>query len=414
MVDRMKKPVIEIVIVGNEILSNPARDTNSRFLIDTLEKAGYPVSFISMVGDTVGHISDHFRDAAARADVILATGGLGPTSDDVTVEGVARAFDVELVFDEGVFRRIEELFRRRNRHMSESNRKQAKIPAGAFPLDNEIGTAPGICLEKNGTTLYLMPGVPVEMKKMFTETVLPRISGRFMPSDIEVATLNVTGVSESELYDLIRIIPGSEDAVYYYPGPEGIELKIVTTSESPVHSGAIRDLIIGKLGDRVFSTAGEPLEDIVGRMLAEQGLTIAVAESCTGGLIAHRLTNTPGSSRYMLCGVIAYSDESKQRILGVDGALISAHGAVSAEVAGAMAEGIRALSGADIGISTTGIAGPAGGSSEKPVGLMYGGLAVGGNTVTKKLQFLEDRYINKCRMSQAMLDIVRMYLKNHQ
>ena len=408
----MRKTVVEIVVVGDEILASPARDTNSAFLADALGAAGYPVSFISSVGDRIESIAGVFLTAAGRADVILATGGLGPTPDDVTVGAAAKAANVELEFDGEVFRRIEALFRRRNRPMSGSNRKQAMIPAGAVPLVNEIGTAPGICLELNGAVLYLMPGVPAEMQKLFSDTVLPEIKERFAPSDFSIATLNVTGVSESGLYDSIRDIPGVDEAVSFYPGPEGIELRIVTADGGPKKAREICENIAGRLGDRVFSSAGETLEAVVGGMLMERGLTVSVAESCTGGLIAHRLTNVPGSSRYLLAGVVAYSNESKQRLLGVDGDLIGEHGAVSAEVAAAMARGIRERTGADIGISTTGIAGPGGGSIEKPVGLMYGGIATGEEVETKKLQFMEDRIINKCRMSQAMIDILRKYVND--
>ncbi len=406
-----KKPVIELIIIGNEILSDPSRDSNSRYLINTLYEAGFTVDHISIVGDIIKDIAEVLRVSSQRADIILVTGGLGPTSDDVTVEAAAQASGLNLVFDEKVFKWIETLFKRRNRHMSGSNRKQAMIPEGACILKNEIGTAPGILIEVKGAEIFLMPGVPVEMKKLFAREVLPRIKESFQPSPINVETLNVTGISESALYDRIKSIPGAKEAVNFYPGAGGIELKIVTYKDSPVDAASICQNIQDILGELVFSSNGESLETVVGKMLIDKGLTIAVAESCTGGLIAHKLTNIPGSSSYMLCGVVAYSNDSKHRILGVDRELIRVHGAVSAEVAAAMSDGVRKISGADIGISTTGIAGPGGGSKEKPVGLMYGSISFNSVTETKKLQFFEDRFINKSRMSQAMLDTVRNFLK---
>ncbi len=408
---KKKKPVIELLIIGSEIVSDPSRDSNSHYLTDKLLEEGYPAHFISFVGDVMADIAGSFELAADRADVVLATGGLGPTPDDMTAEAAAKAFGLPLVLDEKVLKQIEEVFRRRNRKMSESNRKQAMIPEGSIPLKNKHGTAPGIYIDFHDTDVYLLPGVPIEMKNIYTDTVLPRITDRYQASAIDVATMNVTGISESALYDTIGSFPGAKDAVRYYPGPEGIVLKIVTTVDSSADAAVLQKKICDTLGDIVFSTKGENLELVVGNLLAEKGLTIAVAESCTGGLIARRLTKIPGSSRYLLFGIVAYSNESKHTILGVDRKLIEVHGAVSADVAAAMSEGVRKISGADIGISTTGIAGPGGGSEKKPVGLMYTGISTDDGTETKKLQFVEDRLINMRRMSQSVLDIVRYHLK---
>jgi len=408
---KKKKPVIEVLIAGDEILSNPARDKNAQYLIEALLGAGFAVNFISYFGDVIPDIVSAFRISVDRADIVLVTGGLGPTSDDVTVEAFAGAFGLNLLLDEDALGWIEEIFRRRNRFMSDSNRKQAMIPEGSTPLRNEKGTAPGIFIEVKETDIYLMPGVPKEMNTMFNGFVLPRIVNSYETSPINVETVRITGISESELYDRINGIPGAENTVKYYPGYEGVTLKIITDKNSPVDATTLKERIHDVLGDLVYSTKNESLEQVVGRMLTEKGLTIAVAESCTGGLIAHRLTNIPGSSKYLLCSVVAYSNESKHRILGVDKGLIKNYGAVSVEVARAMSEGVRRISGADIGISTTGIAGPGGGSKKKPVGLMFNGISSKNGTEIKKLQFVEDRLINKSRMSQAVLDIVRGYLK---
>jgi len=411
-------PVIEIVIVGDEILSGRTRDTNAVFMIDTLGDEGYSVSHVSIVGDNYADIADVFGSAVRRSDIVLVTGGLGPTSDDRTVEALARTFGMELVENVEVLDHIQALFARRGWYMSESNRKQALVPRGAGALDNPNGTAPGIRAVLPGGTVgsnavfYLMPGVPREMRAMFADTVLPGIKKVFAPRGCETVSVHVTGIGESTLYDRIKDIPGAEGAFAFYPYYTGIEVKIRTEADADVPASVLRDKIIGRLGDNVFST-GATFEETLAGMLIERGLTIAVAESCTGGLVSDRLTDVPGSSAYMLLGVVAYANEAKISVLGVDGILVARHGAVSAEVAGAMAEGIKHISGADIGISTTGIAGPSGATPEKPLGLMYAGLCSPRGTVTKKLQFGVERIINKKRMSQAVLDFVRrMILKN--
>ena len=404
-------PVIEILVVGNEILSGRTKDRNAVYIVESLMKEDFPVSYISIVGDTVSDLTGAFQTAAKRADIVLTSGGLGPTSDDITVQALAGAFGCELSLDEEVLNSIKDLFRRRNRFMSESNEKQAYIPSGAVPLENTLGTAPGVLLERNGCSIYLMPGVPRELQTMFDLIVLPQITDSYEPLQMETASVKVSGISESELYDRIQHLPGAAKAFSYYPGFDGIEIKIRTGEDVPVNAASLRDEIVNILGNLVYSSQGESFEQVIGRMLIESGTTIGVAESCTGGLIANRLTNFPGSSAYMLAGVVAYSNESKHKILEVDTSLIESHGAVSAEVADAMARGIRKITGAHIGLSTTGIAGPGGGSPEKPVGLMYTGISSDHGNLTKKLQFAENRLINKGRMSQAVLDLLRLHLK---
>lgn len=404
-------PVIEILVVGNEILSGRTQDRNAVYIVESLMKKGFPVRYISIVGDTVSDLTRAFNTAVQRADIVLVSGGLGPTSDDVTIQALAEAFGCQLILDQEVLRNIKELFRRRNKFMSESNKKQAYIPSGAVPLENTLGTAPGILFERNGCSIYLMPGVPRELRTMFDITILPRINGSYKPLQTETASVKVSGISESELYDRIAHLPGAMKAFSYYPGFDGIEIKISTGEDAPMDASSLQDEIVSILGNLVYSSHGESLEEVIGKMLIESGTTIGVAESCTGGLIANRLTNIPGSSAYMLAGVVAYSNDSKHEILRVDTSLIESHGAVSAEVADAMAQGIRNITGAHIGLSTTGIAGPGGGSPEKPVGLMYTGISSDQGNQTKKLQFVEDRLINKVRMSQAVLDLLRLHLK---
>lgn len=412
-------PVIEILIVGEEILSGKTIDTNSALMRSSLNMAGYDVRFISVAGDDVGALSDAFRFAAGRADAVLVTGGLGPTSDDVTVEAVAKAFGRALLLDESVLKTIRDRFRRMGRFMSDSNRKQALVPEGSEVLGNPLGTAPSLALAVDGagpsgtgSTLYLMPGVPRECEAIFDTVVLPRIQASFTPRSIETAAVSLAGMSESQVYDTVRHLPGAEKALAYYPHYSGIEIRIRSDASSPMPAGELRDAICDLIGQNVFSIAGETMEESVARLLIDTETTVAVAESCTGGLISDRLTNVPGSSGYFLMGVVSYSNDSKTRILGVDPDVIAAHGAVSAEVAASMAEGVRRISGADIGVSTTGIAGPGGATPSKPVGLMFFGLSSDAGTVTKKLQFADDRRINKSRMSQSVLDGIRRHILN--
>ncbi|MCD6308265.1 MAG: CinA family nicotinamide mononucleotide deamidase-related protein [Candidatus Latescibacteria bacterium] len=417
----MTNPVIEIVVVGNEILSGRTRDRNAPYMIAALAGAGYGVAFVSVVGDELESEAATLSHAAGRADLVLVTGGLGPTSDDITFEAAARAFGRELVLNEVVLRRIGELFRKRKRFMSDSNRRQAMLPDGSEPLDNPLGTAPALRISVDGgggtgrgSTVYFMPGVPNEMQAIFDNVIMPRIGKAFEPLPIETATVTVAGISESELYDIVRGLPGAAEALAFYPQYSGIEIRIRTGVDAPVSASGLRESIVGLLGEKVFSTSGESLEAALGRMLIDSGLTVAVAESCTGGLVSHLLTNLPGSSAYMLLGVVAYSNGAKRDVLGVKERIIASHGAVSKETAAAMAEGVRELAGSDIGVSTTGIAGPGGGSPSKPVGLMYTGLSTRCGTVTKKLQFTEDRLINKNRMTQSVLDEVRRYIVNNE
>ena len=405
-----ENPIIEIIIVGDEILADPGRDSNSRHIAGVLAGEGFDIAGIAVVGDREEDIARVLTGAAGRADAVLVTGGLGPTSDDLTIPSAAKAFGLPLVLDEPSLREIEGFFRRRGRVMTESNRKQAMLPRGARALGNTAGTAPGVLLEAEGTAFFFMPGVPFEMYGMLEREVLPYLREQFTPKPITAAVVKVTGIGESALYDRILGIPGVIETARFYPGPHGITVRIIAPADSGFQAAEISSAIREKTGHLVYAASDRALEEVVGSLLIENGKTIAVAESCTGGLVADRLTDVPGSSRYFLMGVVAYSDESKRRILGVGPDLIEAHGAVSGPVAAAMAEGIRRVSGADIGVSTTGIAGPGGGSAEKPVGLMYQSLSHEGGSITKKLQFGEKRRINKDRMSQSVLDMVRYYV----
>jgi nicotinamide-nucleotide amidase len=402
---------IEFLIVGEEILRDPGRDTNSRHMADALAREGFDLAGISVVGDREEDIVRALRSAAGRADAVLVTGGLGPTSDDLTIPSAAQAFGLPLELDEPSLADIEAFFRRRGWPMTESNRKQAMLPRGAVSLPNPVGTAPGVCIETGGTMFFFMPGVPAEMAGMLQREVLPRLRERFVPARITTASLKVTGIGESALFDRIRDIPGVLETGRFYPNPGGITIRLVAGEDSGFDAASIAGAVRNELGPLVYGDGEQKLEQVVAALLTKRGLTIAAAESCTGGLVADRLTDVPGSSAYVLLGVVAYANEAKERVLGIPGGLIREHGAVSGPVAAAMAEGVRSLAGADIGIATTGIAGPGGATPGKPLGLMFQSLSHAGGTITKKLQFGEERRINKERMSQSVLDMVRAHLE---
>ncbi len=406
-----ENPIIEIIIVGDEILSEPGRDTNSRHIAGVLARYGFGISGITVTGDVEAHIIRVLTGVTGKADAVLVTGGLGPTSDDLTIPAAAQAFGLPLVLDEPSLKAIEGFFLSRNRPMTESNRKQAMLPRNSQALKNKAGTAPGVFLEIGSTTFFFMPGVPFEMAGMLEQEVMPRLLERFSPQPVTSAILKITGIGESAMFDRIRGIPGVVETARFYPNPQGITVRIVAPGNSGFQADTIATAIREKLGPLMYAENDLSLEQVVGALLIAQGKTIAAAESCTGGLVADRLTNVPGSSAYFLLGVVAYSNEAKTSLLGVPRELIEAQGAVSGPVATAMAEGVRHISGADIGVSTTGIAGPGGGSALKPVGLMYQSLSHEGGTITNKLQFGEERRINKEQMSQSVLDMVRHFVQ---
>jgi nicotinamide-nucleotide amidase len=382
----------EILTIGDEILRGEIVDSNKTFLSERLLHHDVECRFQTSVADDPADMVDAFRRAVSRADVVLVSGGLGPTRDDLTVEVLARTFGRGLVLDEASLETIREFFRRVGRDMAENNAKQAWFPRDAEVLANPIGTAPGCALplgpDETGAgeaIVFCMPGVPRELYRMMDEQVLPRIArwraGRGQaeagrsPVVVRAAVIRTFGVGESsldaELKDIARIEGVQLGFRTSFPDNALRPLaRAATAEEAEAKVRALTREIRLRLGSIVYSETDETLEVVLGRLLAERGKTIAVAESCTGGLMAEKLTRVPGSSAYFLGGVVAYSDAAKTELLGVPAALIAAHGAVSNEVAVAMAEGARERFGADYGVSTTGISGPDGGSAEKPVGLV--------------------------------------------
>ncbi|HYL47200.1 MAG TPA: competence/damage-inducible protein A [Candidatus Limnocylindrales bacterium] len=405
----------EIIAVGSELLTPYRLDTNSLFLTDELNRIGIRVIHKAVVGDSPEEIRSSFRHALERAELIVACGGLGPTDDDRTRETVAELLGRRLRQDEAVLRRIQEIFRRFGRAMPEINARQALVPEGATILPNPRGTAPGLWLESNGRIVILLPGVPSELRALFEAEVRPRLEKLGAHERLFTRDLRITGLPESEVETRVRplypLYPNIETTIL--AAPPAIQLHPRIWSDDASTAEKLLEEMVERmalaLGEHLYSTRGEDLEEVVARLLAENRATIAVAESCTGGLLAGRLTNVPGSSNYFLGGVVCYSNELKTSMVDVPAELIEAKGAVSTEVALAMADGIRRRTGATLGVSVTGIAGPGGGTPEKPVGLVHIGIADARGPRERPYRFPGDRERIRLYAAQAALDTVRRY-----
>lgn len=407
----------EIIAIGSELLSSSRTDTNSLWLTDQLNRIGIDVKLKTIVGDDDARLEEVVKDAVKRSRVVITTGGLGPTEDDITRKVVARALGKRLSLDERVLEEIRERFRSFGiANMPERNSRQAMVIAGAEVLANPNGSAPGLYLEHGGCAVALMPGPPREMKPMFENHVRARLEKLAGDTRFATRVLRVSGLGESAVDEKIAPIymkyENPQTTILFNSSEIEIHLKAHGRTEADAEA-LIDDLslkIEKELGNSAFSFRGETMEEVVGRRLAMTEFTLAVAESCTGGLIAQRLTSVPGSSKYFIEGVVTYSNESKTRLLGVDKKLIKEFGAVSQQVARDMARGVRHRAKTDFGLAVTGVAGPGGGTEEKPVGLVYIALADEAHTEHKKLTIPGDRELVRWRASQAALDMLRRRL----
>jgi nicotinamide-nucleotide amidase len=414
----------EIIAVGSELLGAMRLDTNSLFLSERLASLGIELRAKAVVGDNRQDLAAVFRRALERADLVILTGGLGPTDDDVTRDVVAEVLDLPMEEDYGIVERIERRFARRGLQMPEINRRQARVPRGATPLDNPNGTAPGLVIDHDGALVILLPGPPRELQPMFEALMLRVLADRAGPERFFRMQMLVTGRSESHVEEAIRPMyapwrshtPSMDVTILAAPGQ--IELHLTTRSADAAAAeralASARDHIVATLGEDVFSTDGRSMEQIVGDLLRERGFTIAVAESCTGGLLLSRLTDVPGSSEYVLAGVVAYNNAAKVDFADVDRAMIEANGAVSEPVAVALAEGVRARTGAALGVGVTGIAGPGGGTPRKPVGTVaVAALGPAGGVRVRTFWFPGNRAQVKFQATQAGLDLVRRMILQH-
>lgn len=406
----------EIVAIGTELLLGQSVDTNSSWIARNLARLGFNVFHVQAVGDNDHRLEEAFRIALSRSDVVVATGGLGPTVDDVTRKAAARATQRPLVFHEDLAKAIEEYFKKRGLEFSNTNANQAFLPQGSQVIPNPVGTAPGFIAKAGKSCLACMPGVPSEMFAMFEATVEPYLKSLNAGGTVILSRVyRTTGISESlvneRILDLFEKSTNPTVAVLVHP--EGTDIRLTARASSEEEAKVMLDALgrqmTSRLPQHIYGWDQDDLETIVGRLLATRRLTLAVAESLTGGLVTHRLTQVPGSTQYFRRGFVTYSNEAKTECLDVSPTVLSAYGAVSSEVAVAMAKGCRKKDGADIGIATTGIAGPSGGSDKKPVGLVYTALADESNTWVREFRFGGGREVIKRRTAQAVLEMVRRY-----
>ncbi len=405
----------EILSIGDELLIGQVANSNATYLGEQLSLSGITVRRVTTIGDKVDDVLAAFARAWKEQDIIITTGGLGPTHDDITRDAVCRFFETGLVENAEALADVERFLAERHRPVSASNRDQAMVPASARIIRNQHGTAPGYHFPREGKHFFVTPGVPFEMQGMLESYILP-VLRELHGSTRATVTLLTTGIPESTLADALRGIESMEEGctVAYLPSPLGVRVRLTSVAQDAAAAEAriehLRAFAEERAGEYIYGSGRSSLEEIIGAMLADRGQTLAVAESCTGGHLADRITNVPGSSQYFERGVVCYSNRAKEELLGIDPALIAAHGAVSRQTAEAMADGVRRTTGCSFGLATTGIAGPAGGSAAKPIGLVWIALSSDDGTFAYDFHFGGDRVRTKQRAAQAALDMLRRAL----
>jgi nicotinamide-nucleotide amidase len=410
---------VELITIGNELTSGEVVDTNAAFMAEVLAEAGLEVAFITTTGDDALRIEDSLRRAQERAEVIIVSGGLGPTKDDITASSAAKALKLHLVLNREVLENLKKRFAERGMEMPISNEKQAFFPQQAEIIPNPMGTACGFIVRRPGKVFIFLPGVPRELKDLMREKVIPFLEKeRKEKVLVRSRTLKVFGFTESAIADLLKDVRPQDFSatLAYLPRYPENHVKIIirgrVAEEAEENLRKLESLIREKLQGRVIAVDRETLEEIVGQLLRAERANLAVAESCTGGLVARRLTQIAGSSDYFDRSVVVYSNAAKVQMLGVPGELIDRVGSVSAEVAEKMAEGVRRVSNATLGLAITGIAGPAGGSEEKPVGTVFIALASPKGTVSRRYPFMGDRDQIQTISAYTAIDWVRRYFLN--
>jgi nicotinamide-nucleotide amidase len=410
---------IGILTIGNELMNGRIADTNASFIAREANQQGWSVEAIMSVGDDFAAIKNRLNYLLSMTDAVICSGGLGPTSDDITTAAISEAFGLPLYTDENVLNYIKDIFTKFNFPWIENNAKQAMFPEGAQVLPNARGTAPGFSLSIKGKLIFVIPGVPAEAKLMVTNSVIPALRKHF-PQDeqyIVKQTIKTFGLSEAAVDERMNDIDFNSFGVNigFYPVFPENHIVLIARNENKEEAKKNLQKAQGEVSthvqDYIFAYGEQTLEDVIAGRLTEKKLTIAVAESCTGGLITNRLTDVSGSSDYLERGLITYSNAAKISMLGVPAEVIEKHGAVSEETARLMAEGIRKLSGTDLGLSSTGIAGPTGGSPGKPVGTVYIALADAKQTICRHYSYRWDRKRNKDMFSEAALFLLKNYLQ---
>ena len=408
---------IEIISIGNEILGGNIVDTNANYIIKKLKEINLNIQHISAVGDEEKEIITQLKEAYQRSQIIITTGGLGPTEDDITFQSVARTFQLNLVKYPEAERHMIERIRKIGVFVSPSNLKQSYLPEGSICIINPYGTAPAMILEREGRVIISLPGVPLEMRNLLSEQIIPFLQKKFPNLEhLQSRIIRTSGLGESNLNDIIKdfIISNRKLNVGIYASPEDIKIQLNALANTPeetkkILDGATEQLKI-LLGNYIFGYDDESLEEVIGNLLRRKKLSLAVAESCTGGMLGGTITAVPGSSDYFKGGIISYDGEIKESLLGVPHTFLTQFGEVSEPVAKAMAEGVRKKCNSDIGLSITGIAGPAGGSEEKPVGLVFIGLADAGQTLVQKHYFHNGRQAIRLRAVRRTLNMLRLHI----
>ena len=404
---------VALITIGNELLSGFTVDTNSSWIGQSLIEVGASVSWHLTVKDDPIQIKSALDNIPEDCKVLLITGGLGPTHDDITQNILFDYYNIKSVFDKEYWESLNSRMKIRGRSLPEINKNQAMSPKAGKGnvIPNSIGTARGIHIFNNDIDIFAMPGVPNEMKKMMNDTVLPWIYDK-TKNKIHVHTLRTTGIMESSLAEMISdIIEVSKNIeISFLPQFTGVDIRMTSSDKKPLLK--VQKSVKERIGKYIYGTGLDVLENVVGKMLIQRNLTLSTAESCTGGLLGHRLTNAPGSSKYYLGGVNSYSNDMKIDVINVDKEILNKHGAVSKEVSIEMSKGIRDLLKSDIAISITGIAGPGGGTKEKPVGLVYITLIHDDIIMNKEFTFFKERLLNKQLSSQVALNMIRIHLLN--
>ena len=402
---------VGLITIGNELLSGFTTDTNSTWIGQSVLEVGAEITWHVTIGDQYNHITAALDQVPEDIKVVLVTGGLGPTHDDITQKTLFKYFDVQPVFDEDYWNILNARMVKRARVMPEINKNQAIRPNKGSVIPNNSGSARGLHLNNDRMDVFAMPGVHREMKDMMSNTIIPWIHDK-TKSKIYVRTLRTTGAMESVLAEkLVDVTDNTRPVtVAFLPQFTGVDIRLTCPKKNPLIE--IEEKIRDRVDKYIYATGIVNLEETVGDMLVKCGYTISTAESCTGGLLGHRFTNVPGSSTYYLGGVVSYSDDMKMKTLGVQENTLQEFGAVSKQPATEMAQGVRDLFGSDLAIAVTGIAGPGGGTAEKPVGLVYITLVHNDTVWAKEFKFFTDRKLNKQLSSQVALNMVRIHLLN--
>ncbi len=404
---------VALLHIGDELLLGQVVNTNASWMARALDAIGAQVVEIAVVGDDEHHIQQALRRGLAQAEAVLITGGLGPTRDDLTKQALAAFFGVEMVFSEACWQHVQRLFARFGKTLDPAHREQCWMPANAQLLPNTMGTAPGLWFEHEGKVVVALPGVPFEMKHLMERHVLPRLQAHFRAAPRLHRTVCTFGEAESVLAQMLRPFERElppQVSLAYLPSLFQVRLRLTAKGADEATLRRLLDeqtqKLVAVLGHRVFSTEGERLEEALGRVLRKRHLTLATAESCTGGHVAHKITSVPGASDYFLGAVVAYANEVKEHLLGVKAEDLQRHGAVSEPVALQMAKGVRKLLRTELAVATTGIAGPSGGSAEKPVGTVWVAAVLGDRALVRKFQFGKKRMQNIEMSAMAALGLV--------